>query len=65
MVKSTHLRERDDHAVLDALHFPATRCVLVEAQVAAGFMVVIKVPVHEAPEVALIENDDVVRELSA
>ena len=50
---------------VDALHCPTARRSLAEAQVAAGIVVVLKVLVHEALEVALVENDHVVGELAA
>ena len=60
VMQATDIRNRDDSAEGRRLDWSFVRCILVERKVSAGAVVVREVGGQNAPQVPLVEHDDVV-----
>jgi hypothetical protein len=65
MVQSTDFRERHHGAFRRCLNASGRRGVLVEGQMCPGRMVIGKVSGERAPQMRLVEDDDVIETLAA
>ncbi len=54
------MRKGDDLSSIDFLDRPAVGTVLVQIKVRAGAMVIVDIRRKDPPQVAFIENDDVI-----
>lgn len=61
MMQSPELRYRDNLALFGKYDFPFDRRVPVQRQVRAGVMIIVDVIGEDPPEMARVENDDVLK----
>lgn len=65
MVEPAEDRQRDHRcSAFRLVDFSAVRCVLAEGQVGTGLVVVDAIGAEQAPGMSLVEDDDVVEQLS-
>ncbi len=64
-IEAAGFRDLHDMAVLGPLHRPRRRAVHGERAVTAPAVVMLEVAAEEPPQVALVEDDDVVQALAA
>ena len=60
MMQAADLRKGDDLSSIDLLDRPTVGAVLVQRKVRAGAMVIVDIRRKDPPQVAFIENDDVI-----
>ena len=63
MMQAADLRKGDDLSSIDLLDRPTVGAVLVPRKVRAGAMVIVDIRRKDPPQVAFIENDDVIEAL--
>jgi len=61
MMQTAHLRERDDLACRGRLYAARLRTILVEREMCSGPVLILKIARQDAPQVTLVEDDNVIQ----